>query len=348
MRDGFVSPMPFRAQYDYSHDAILRSCEDSLQRLGLAHIDIVYVHDIGALTHGADDGRHWQALTAGGGLRALARLREERVIGAFGVGVNEVAVCERAMAETRLDVILLAGRYTLLDQSALDGLLPACLAQQTSIVIGGPYNSGILATGTRGWGDALRLRASECSHDRTSRGDRDHRTRLRRDPACGGARLRAGAPGGGQRDPRNGQCASGDPDLGTPCCPDPDSILDSAARGRVDPPRRACPWRDTMTIDAIRLSPDDNVVVTCRAVDQGTTILVDGVALTLAQTVPIGHKLAFTAIGAGARVIKYGMPIGSMTEAVQPGDWVHMHNMQSDYMPAHLRDATGGTAGEPA
>jgi D-threo-aldose 1-dehydrogenase len=105
---------------------------------------------------------------------------------------------------------------------------------------------------------------------------------------------------------------------------------------------------DTMTIDAIRLSPDDNVVVTCRAVDQGTTILVDGVALTLAQTVPIGHKLAFTAIGAGARVIKYGMPIGSMTEAVQPGDWVHMHNMQSDYMPAHLRDATGGTAGEPA
>lgn len=103
-----------------------------------------------------------------------------------------------------------------------------------------------------------------------------------------------------------------------------------------------------MTIDAIRLSPDDNVVVTCRAVDQGTTILVDGVALTLAQTVPIGHKLAFTAIGAGARVIKYGMPIGSMTEAVQPGDWVHMHNMQSDYMPAHLRDATGGTAGEPA
>lgn len=152
MRDGFVSPMPFRAQYDYSHDAILRSCEDSLQRLGLAHIDIVYVHDIGALTHGVNDGRHWQALTAGGGFRALARLREEGMIGAFGVGVNEVAVCERAMAETRLDVILLAGRYTLLDQSALDGLLPACLAQQTSIVIGGPYNSGILATGTRGGG----------------------------------------------------------------------------------------------------------------------------------------------------------------------------------------------------
>jgi SAF domain len=103
-----------------------------------------------------------------------------------------------------------------------------------------------------------------------------------------------------------------------------------------------------MTIDAIRLSPDDNVVVTCRAVNQGTTILVDGVALTAAETVPIGHKLAFTALDAGAGVIKYGMPIGSMTHAAQPGDWVHMHNMKSDYMPAHLRDATGDMAGEAA
>jgi D-threo-aldose 1-dehydrogenase len=149
-RDGFLSPMPFRMMYDYSHDGILRSHEASLHRLGLGRVDILYVHDIGRLTHGDRHDHYWHQLTSGGGLRALERLREERSIGGFGIGVNEVAVCLDVMAEARLDAILLAGRYTLLEHTALDTLFPACALAGTAVVIGGPYNSGILATGTNG------------------------------------------------------------------------------------------------------------------------------------------------------------------------------------------------------
>ncbi|AJP73252.1 aldo/keto reductase [Sphingomonas hengshuiensis] len=148
-RDGFRSPMPFRMRYDYSHDGILRSHEHSLQRLGVAKIDLLYVHDIGGYVHGEAADGYWQQLTTGGGLKALARLRDEGSIAGFGIGVNEIAVCLEVMQEARLDAILLAGRYTLLEQDALDALFPACAAAGTSIVIGGPYNSGILATGTR-------------------------------------------------------------------------------------------------------------------------------------------------------------------------------------------------------
>nr|WP_245405652.1 aldo/keto reductase [Sphingobium sp. Sx8-8] len=154
-RDGFRSPMPFRVHYDYSHDGILRSHEDSLQRLGLSHVDILYVHDIGSFNHGAKAAHYWEQLTAGGGLKALERLRDEGLITAFGLGVNEIAVCQDAMREAHLDVILLAGRYTLLEQEALDSLLPSCAAAGTSVVVGGPYNSGILATGTRTGSQAL-------------------------------------------------------------------------------------------------------------------------------------------------------------------------------------------------
>jgi D-threo-aldose 1-dehydrogenase len=148
-RHGFRSPMPFKPVYDYGYDAILRSYEDSLQRLGLGRIDILYIHDIGTLTHGRDDGAHFDALTRGGGLRALEKLRESGAIGAFGVGVNEVEACLRVMDYASLDVILLAGRYTLLEQGAHSTLFPRCETAGTSVIIGGPYNSGILATGVR-------------------------------------------------------------------------------------------------------------------------------------------------------------------------------------------------------
>lgn len=151
-RDGFRSPMPFRMRYDYTHDGILRSHEHSLQRLGVARVDLLYVHDIGGYTHGDAAERYWQQLTTGGGLKALERLRDEGSIAGFGVGVNEIQVCLDVMQEARLDAILLAGRYTLLEQNALDVLFPACAAAGTSIVIGGPYNSGILATGTKSGG----------------------------------------------------------------------------------------------------------------------------------------------------------------------------------------------------
>lgn len=149
-RDGFRSAMPFAPVFAYDHASIMRSWEASLQRLGVARIDILYVHDIGRLTHGADHDRTFGDLVAGGGLRALEELRDGGAIGGFGIGVNEVAICLDVMAEARLDAILLAGRYTLLEQGALDRLMPACAEAGTSVVVGGPYNSGILATGTKG------------------------------------------------------------------------------------------------------------------------------------------------------------------------------------------------------
>ncbi len=146
-RNGFYSPLPFEPHFDYTYDGIMRSWEASLLRLDVARIDILYVHDIGRLTHGAANDTYFQQLTAGGGFRALQSLRNTGSIRAFGLGVNEPEVCLEVLQETDLDVILLAGCYTLLQQPALDRLLPECLRRGTSLVIGGPYNSGILASG---------------------------------------------------------------------------------------------------------------------------------------------------------------------------------------------------------
>ena len=148
-RFGYRSPMPFKPVFDYSYDGVLRSYEDSLQRLGLARVDILYIHDIGARTHGESNHFHFNALTRGGGLRALEQLRSSGAIGAFGVGVNEIDACHQVMDHASLDVILLAGRYTLLEQHANTTLFPKCQSEGTSVVIGGPYNSGILATGVK-------------------------------------------------------------------------------------------------------------------------------------------------------------------------------------------------------
>jgi D-threo-aldose 1-dehydrogenase len=101
------------------------------------------------MTHGVDNGGYMAQLTDGGGLKALEELRMSGAIAGFGMGVNEVAACLEVMDHARLDVILLAGRYTLLEQAPLDALFPACAAAGTAIVIGGPFNSGILATGAK-------------------------------------------------------------------------------------------------------------------------------------------------------------------------------------------------------
>lgn len=148
-RHGYATPMPFEPVYDYSYGAVMRSFEESLQRLGLSRIDILYVHDIGRLTHGDANTARMAELTKGGGLKALEELRASKAISGFGMGVNEVPACLEVMEHARLDVILLAGRYTLLEQTPLDDLFPRCQAAGTAIVVGGPYNSGILAVGTR-------------------------------------------------------------------------------------------------------------------------------------------------------------------------------------------------------
>ncbi|MCV6593496.1 MAG: aldo/keto reductase [Silicimonas sp.] len=140
---GMIDPLPFNVVYDYSYDGIMRAYEDNLQRLGLERIDILLVHDIGKMTHGDANGAHFRDLETGG-YRALDELRASGQVKAIGLGVNENAVCEAALGIGQWDVFLLAGRYTLLEQTPLETLFPACAKAGTTVICGGPFNSGIL------------------------------------------------------------------------------------------------------------------------------------------------------------------------------------------------------------
>ena len=131
---GFVGEPASHRVFDFSRDGIRRSFEASLARLGVDSIDVVYLHD-------PDD--HWvQAIDEA--WPALAGLRDEGVIRSIGAGMNQSAMLARFVRETDMDVVLLAGRYTLLDHGALADLLPACVERSTSVVIGGVFNSGVL------------------------------------------------------------------------------------------------------------------------------------------------------------------------------------------------------------
>ena len=140
---GMVDPLPFNVVYDYSYEGIMRAYEDNLQRLGLDRIDILLVHDIGEFQHGQDHVKHFKNLESGG-YRAMDELRTAGLIKAIGLGVNENKVCMDALAIGDWDVFLLAGRYTLLEQTAVETLFPACRKAGTSIICGGPFNSGVL------------------------------------------------------------------------------------------------------------------------------------------------------------------------------------------------------------
>ena len=136
-------------RFDYSHDGVMRSVEFSLERLGLSRIDILHVHDLCVFTHGskaASDARI-DAFFETGGYDAMRKLRDEGTIAAIGGGVNEWQVCQTLAERGDFDMFLLAGRYTLLEQDPLDTFLPLCAARGIKIITGGPYNSGILATG---------------------------------------------------------------------------------------------------------------------------------------------------------------------------------------------------------
>ena len=144
---GYVDVLPFAQQWDYSFDGTLACVEESLQRLGLARIDFVFIHDVARDAHGDRAPQRFREAMEGA-VPALARLKAEGAIAGYGLGVNDWQVCVDALAHADFDVLLLAGRYTLLDQSALPVLLPLCARRGTRIVIGGPFNSGILATGS--------------------------------------------------------------------------------------------------------------------------------------------------------------------------------------------------------
>jgi D-threo-aldose 1-dehydrogenase len=132
---GFVDVPPLRPSFDFSYDATLRSLEESLARLGLDRVDVLHVHD-------PDD--HLEQAIRGAG-RALVRLRDEGVVGAIGAGMNFVAPLARLVREVDLDCVLVAGRYTLLEQPALDELLPLCEARGVAVIAAGVFNSGVLA-----------------------------------------------------------------------------------------------------------------------------------------------------------------------------------------------------------
>lgn len=143
----WADALPFTPEFDYSYDGVMRSYEASLHRLGLDRIDILYVHDIGGQTHDASNEKvHFENVMTGG-YRALESLRSSGAISAFGLGVNEAEVCEAALERGQWDVFLLAGRFTLLEQEPVRSLFPKCAAQGTDIIIGGPFNSGVLVGG---------------------------------------------------------------------------------------------------------------------------------------------------------------------------------------------------------
>lgn len=133
--DHYKGAPRLRPQFDFSYDGVMRSVEESLSRLGLDRIDILLVHD--------PDDHYGDAV--GGAFRALQRLREDGSVGAIGAGMNQSEMLVRFAENAPVDCFLLAGRYTLLDQGALTTLFPICLAQNIGIVLGGIYNSGILA-----------------------------------------------------------------------------------------------------------------------------------------------------------------------------------------------------------
>jgi D-threo-aldose 1-dehydrogenase len=139
-----------REIYDFTYDGVMRSLEASLERLGLDRVDILFAHDLDVFNHGTQGQLdHYLNEFMDGGYKALLSLREQGVIKAFGAGVNEWQPCQWLMERGDFDLFLLAGRYTLLEQEALETFLPLCAARGVGIVLGGPYNSGILATGPK-------------------------------------------------------------------------------------------------------------------------------------------------------------------------------------------------------
>ncbi len=144
--EGYAGGLPHEGRFDYSYDGAMRSLEQSMLRLGVASVDVALVHDVDPWTHGDAAGERQREALAGA-WRALADLRAQRVVRAIGIGVNDADACTFFAREADLDCVLLAGRYSLLEQPALDEFLPLAQARGIGVMLGGVYNSGILATG---------------------------------------------------------------------------------------------------------------------------------------------------------------------------------------------------------
>lgn len=148
VRHGFAGAPPLEPVFDYSYDGVMRSFEASVQRLQRQHIDILFAHDLGPSTHGADHLARFREFMDGG-YRAMSELKAAGQVTAIGLGTNEWQICEAALKHGDFDGFLLAGRYTLLEQGACETFLPLCARRGASVILGGPFNSGILATGVK-------------------------------------------------------------------------------------------------------------------------------------------------------------------------------------------------------
>lgn len=147
-KGNWVDPLPFNQRYNYSYDAIMRSYEDSLQRLGLNRIDLLLIHDLDWWHHGTDAAVDaWLAQLRTSGWRALEELKSSGAIRGIGAGVNQLGTIPRFLDIVDVDFFLLALRYTLMEQDTLETELPACAKRDVGIVVGGVFSSGITATG---------------------------------------------------------------------------------------------------------------------------------------------------------------------------------------------------------
>jgi D-threo-aldose 1-dehydrogenase len=143
----FVGGLQFNVVNDYTYDAALRSHEQSLHRLGLPKIDVLLIHDADAWTHGPVEGPKRYREAMDGAYRALEKLRSEGVIKGIGIGVNDPVYAARYLKDGDFDCMLIAGRYSLLEQPALAEVLPLAEKKNVGVMLGGVFNSGILATG---------------------------------------------------------------------------------------------------------------------------------------------------------------------------------------------------------
>ena len=236
---GWAGALPFEIRFDYSYDGIMRSVEDSYLRLGTNTIDVLFIHDLDEQFHPDPDvlAEHRRALL-GSGWRALEMLKAAGVIGAYGAGINDRASMRWFLDHMEVDVFLLALRYTLLEHDVLDDELPRCAEAGTGLVVGGVFNSGILATGARpgaryNYGEAPPDGARPCPTDRVGV------SRVRRAAGGSGAPVPARPPARRERDPRRpvGRARRAERRRVPP--PDPRRPVAGAARGGR--PARRCP-----------------------------------------------------------------------------------------------------------
>lgn len=346
VRHGFAKANPYEPVFDYSYDAVLRSVEESRQRLQRSRIDMLLVHDLGQLTHG-DDHERLFAQFMGGGYRALRALRDSGEVGAIGLGVNEWQAAEQLLAVADLDVILLAGRYTLLEQGALDSFLPLCAKRGVSVVIGGPFNSGVLARGAGGQ-PRSRYNYETAPTDVLARVDRLEAVCARFGVPLAAAALQfplahpavAGVIAG-LSSAAEVATARQLIDLAIP-----EALWDALGEEKLIDPRAPTPTESPAAHAAanplILLSEGDNVLVSAGAIVRGQPLVIDGETFSAPQDIPVGHKVARRALQPGEKVLKYGAPIGSMLTPAAPGAWVHSHNLKSDYIASHGRAVVGG------